>query len=153
MKKTFSVLFIAVLLAAALTACTGKKVKLSAEDFKTKAESAGLTVTDASDIYTDSIFTGAQLAKSSDGWYIAYLSIDSVDDAKEYYYTCKTHMEAQKTGAGSAQTTDHDDYKMYMQSNGGRFMYCAQIEDTFVYVDEDDTYKDAIKSVLKTLGY
>ena len=152
-KKVIAIILTAAMLILSLSACGGKKEALSAADFKTKAEAAGLTVTDASSTYTDAIFTSAQAAKSPDGWYIIYLDVDTVENAQAYYYTCKTYMEGQKTGAGSAQTTDHDDYKMYSQSSGGRFMYCAQIADTFIYVDEDDANKDAIKSVIKNLGY
>ena len=152
MKKTLTVLLAALMLIASMAACGSKKTALSAADFTAKAKEAGLSVEDASDIYTDDIFTDALLAKGSD-FSIVYLGVDSEDHAKSYWSTCKTFMEGQKTGAGSSQTTDNDNYKMYSQSNGGRFMYACQIGATMVYVDEDDTKKDAIKEVLKKLGY
>ena len=152
MKKTLTVLLAVLMLIASMAACGSKKTALSAADFTAKAKEAGLSVEDASDIYTDDIFTDALLAKGSD-FSIVYLGVDSEDHAKSYWSTCKTFMEGQKTGAGSSQTTDNDNYKMYSQSNGGRFMYACQIGATMVYVDEDDTKKDAIKEVLKKLGY
>ena len=152
MKRTLAILLCAVMMIASMAACGGKKTALSAADFTAKAKEAGLTVEDASDTYTDAIFKEALLAKGSD-FSIVYLGIDTEENAKAYWATCKTFMEGKKTGAGSSQTTDNNNYKMYSQSNGGRFMYACQVGATMVYVDEDNSKKDAIKEVLKKLGY
>ena len=146
---------VAVMLLASVVACGGKKEAITPEAFKTAAEAAGMTVEDASDVYTDSIFTGALLATHPDGWKVVYLAIDTAENAHKYFDTMKTFVEGKKTGAGSSQTTVRDTWASYSQTNGGEFAYVGQIGASMIYVEPvyADSYKEAIQAFIKTIGY
>ena len=153
--KALTLVLIAVLAFGMLAACGGKKEAMTAEAFKAAAEAAGLTVEDASDQYTDRIFTGAQLATHADGWQVVFLTIDTAEHAHEYFGVMKKFIEDQKTGAGSSQTTDNGSYGMYSQTNGGMFAYTCQIGNTMIYIPpvSADSYKSAIQDFIKALNY
>ncbi len=151
-KSTMFILIV-ILLVVSLAACGGKKAAVTADAFRKAAEDNGLTVTDASDVYTDEIFTGSQIATSSDGWQVVFLTVDTAEHAKDYFGVCKKFMEGQKTGAGTAQTTERDTYGSYAQTNGGRYMYASFIEGTLVYVDADESAKRAVEEFVMKIGY
>ena len=141
----------AVMIAAVFTGCS--KVPARTSDFVKLCGEKGLTVEDASDIYTSDIFTDAQLATSPDGWQIVFLTVDTAEHAEEYFGTCKEYMENQKTGAGTAQTSYGSGYNIYWQVNGGRYMYGGQVGATFLFADEDESFRSAIEEFVKALGY
>ena len=150
--KIVSLILVTAFVAAVFAGCFGKKA-LTADGFKKAAEENGLTVEDGSDIYSDAIFTNAQLAKSPDGWYIVFLTVDSAEHAEEYFNTCKDYMVDQKTGAGTAQTSYGQGYNIYWQVNGGRYMYAGQVGSTFLYADEAEDSRSGIEAFVKAIGY
>jgi len=153
MKKMFTVFAAVLMLGLMLSACGSKKEAISLSDFTSKATAAGLSLQDASADFEGDIFTDAQYAVSPEGWKVAFITVDTVENAQAYWTNCKDFMISKKTGAGSAQTTDHDDYKMYSQTNGGRFMYVSQIGTTMVYVNEDESAKSSVQSFIKSINY
>ena len=155
MKKLLTpvaVLLLAAMMITLLAGCGGK-TPITAADFTKAANDAGLSVDDMTDVYTDVIFTGSKMATSSDGWNVVFFTIDTAENAKYYFAVCKSFMEGQKTGAGTAQTTERDNWASYSQTNGGKFMYVCYIDATMVYVDVEDTYKAAVQEFVKGLGY
>lgn len=155
MKKLFkplAILMLAVMTVSAFAGCSSK-TPITEADFIRISGEKGLAVEDMSDVYIDEIFTGSQMATSDDGWEVVFFTIDSFDDAKGYYETVKDYMVSQKTGAGTAQTTDRSTWGSYAQTNGGRYMYVGWIDTTMVYADVDEAHKTAVQEFVKTLGY
>lgn len=154
MKRTAAAVLLvtAVIMTAVFSACGSGKTAISAADFIKAAEDNGMTVEDSGGIYTDSIFTGSQLA-NKDGWSVVFFTIRSAEDAANYYGTVKEYMIAQKTGKGSAAATERDGWASYSQLNGDRFMYVCYIGSTMVYVDTDGVNRTAVTDFLKKIGY
>ena len=48
-----------------------------------------------------------------------------------------------------------DRYKRNMFSNvtNGKYKYLSRIDNTLVYVDVDESYKDIVKDIMKEIGY
>ena len=154
MTKILALMLVAVMLVGMLTAC-GKREPITADAFKTAAEAAGMKVEDASDIYSDAIFTNAQLATHPDGWQVVFLTIDSAEHAHEYFLIMKKFIEDKKTGAGSSQTTDNGSWAFYSQTNGGMFAYTSLVDNTMVYAAPAfaDSYKAAMQDFIKSINY
>ena len=148
-----ALLLLAAMTLSAFAGCASSKTAITAADFKAKAEAAGLTVEDMSDTYTDKIFTGSQMAVSTDGWKVVFFTIDTEENAKAYYGTMKEFCVSQKTGAGTAQTTDRDTWGSYSQTNGGMFMYVGWIGSTMVYASVEEAHKAAVQEFVSGLGY
>ena len=136
-----------------MAGCGGGRTAISVADFVKAAEEKGLTVADTADTYTDEIFQSSRMATSPDGWKVVFFDIDSAEHAKTYFDTCKSFMESKKTGAGTSQITQRDNYALYSQTNGGRFMYVCYVDDTMVYVDVEDTHKSAVQDFVNSIGY
>ena len=155
MTKILALMLVAVMTVGLLAACGGKREPITEDAFKTAAEAAGMTVTDAHDIYTDSIFTGAQLATHPDGWKVVFLTIDTAEHAHEYFLIMKKFIEDKKTGSGSSQTTDNGSWAFYSQTNGGMFAYTSLVGNTMVYVEPAfaDTHKANIQAFIKSINY
>lgn len=150
--KIIALVFAVVMTAAVFAGCGENKTAITSADFIKAAAENGMTVEDAREIYTDPIFTDAQLAKK-DGWSIVFFTIKSAEDAKSYFGTMKDFIEGKKTGAGSSKTTERDSWASYSQLNDGRYMYTCYIGSTMVFVDTDGTNKTAVEEFLKTIGY
>lgn len=156
MKKMLApvaILLLAVMIFSAFSGCTSPKTAITAADFKRIAEEKGLTVEDTTGTPEGEIFTGSLKASSADGWAVSFFTIDTAANAKDYFATCKSFMESLKTGAGTAQTTERENWSMYTQTNGGKFMYCCYIDTTMVYVNVDEAHKTAVQEFVKALGY
>lgn len=152
MKKSISILLIAVFAIALLFGCQ-KRTALTTEEFKEKSVSYGLTVKDVKDSYQEEIFTNATMAVSSEGWNVLFLEINTEENAKSYWAVCVPFLENLKTGAGTAQKTDHDDFKMYTHTNGGKYAYVSQIGKTLVYIVAEEKDKASISAFIKSIGY
>ncbi len=142
------------MLLGSMVACGGSsKTAVTAADFIKAAQDNGMTVTDENANYTDEIFTDVQSAVHPDGWTVMFLTIDTAEHAKEYFATCKAFVESQKTGTGSAQTTERDTWAMYKQTNGGKYGYVSQIDTTLIYAFVDEAHKDAVTAFTGLIGY
>ncbi len=44
-------------------------------------------------------------------------------------------------------------YSTYSLTTNGKYKYLSRIDNTLIYIDASDDYKDAIKDIIKELGY
>lgn len=137
-----------------LTGCVNKTA-LTADEFKTKAETNGYIVSDATsqtegNAYVKSVY----LAISEDMTYqIEFWELADVDSAQSFYNNNQTIFESSK-GSGSMETTinlgNNDKYTL---STNDKYKVISRIDNTAVYVNVDEQYKDEVKDFLEELGY
>ena len=120
-----------------LTGC-GNKTSITSEDFKSKMESKGYTVQDATSQMSEYDYINqVYIAISSDSTYqIEFYELSDSDYASSFFNNNKKTFEDSKS-----------------LTTNGKFKVVSRIDNTVIYLNVDDDYKSSVKDVLKDLGY
>lgn len=131
-----------------------EKTPITPEQFKTTMEENGYTVIDVTSQFEQygDYMTKAYVAEK-DGYQIEFFTLSSVENAIGMYSTNKTKFESLAGNASASYTASMNNYSIYSITTNGKYKYVSRIDNTLVYVDEDTTYQDSIKTMLKELGY
>ena len=151
MKKKlclFGILFFTIII---LCGCGNKKA-ITTRDFKNITEQSGLDTYDAMDQVVGESIKEVTLAYNDD-YKLEFYVLDSSVSAKNMYEHNKNIFEGRKSGISKYISTDIGNSSTYMLESGGYYMYLSRIDNTLLYVDVMDIYKDKIKEIVKDLGY
>ncbi len=155
MKK--SILRIGILLVVVSLFVTGcfKKTSITAEDFNTKMSDKGYVVQDATDQFASyEYIKKVYIALEKDGKYqIEFYEMDSEENASSFFETNKEKFETRGSGTSTGTESSGSGYEKYTQTANGKYEVISRVENTAIYVDADDTYKDQIKEVLDEFKY
>lgn len=131
-----------------------EKTPILAEDFYSIMEKKGYTMTDATsqfDQYTNYI-KKAYIAQNTD-YQIEFYELSSEENAISMYNTNKSRFESQKSDSSSYATVSMKNYSTYALTTNGKYKYISRIDNTMIYLDVDEEYKDTIKKLIKEIGY
>ena len=87
------------------------------------------------------------------GYQIEFFELANVANAIESYNTNKTKFESQKGSTSSYFTVSKGNYNMYTLTTNGKYKYICRVDNTFIYMDVAEEYKDEVKSIVNELGY
>ena len=150
------VLVVDIIMGAVFVKVLGKKkTAISASDFKSTMEDKDFYITDAK-----SQFSGADyiehvyVAVSEDyGYQVEFYEMTDEDDAVSFFNDNKEIFEDSK-GSGSSETsTSLKNYSKYTLSTNGKYKVVSRIDNTVIFLNVDDEYKDEVKDLLNELGY
>ena len=133
----------------------GAKTSITADEFKSLMEAKGNTVGDSSDYFSDDdSMTHVYVALIGNGSYqIDFYETDSPAAAERLFADNKSLFE-KYAGKGSSHTSasaaNYDSYKLTV---GGYYKVLSRIDNTLLYVNAREEYKDEINSILDELGY
>lgn len=130
----------------------GSKKAITTRDFKNITEQSGFSTMDVKDQFDSNVIVEGTLAYTDD-YKLEFYVLDSSDSAKSMFEHNKSIFEGKKSGISSYVSTDLANYNTYMLQSGGYYMYLSRIDNTLLYVNVLDSYKDIIKEVVKDLGY
>lgn len=138
-----------------LTGC-GTKKSITANDFKTYMEKSGYYILDSTSQYKDS-FTLKQgyIAINANRTYqIEFIEFNTIDEASKIYDINKNIMEGKKgqSISGYVDTTG-ENFSNYRVVTNGRYRVLSRINNTLIYVDEDQAYMNEINKIIKRLRY
>ena len=130
------------------------KASITASDFYTTMSQKGYLVQPidiGSSDYAD--VKEAYVANSKDyGYKIEFYEVTD-DNFTGMYSSNKAFFESSK-GAVSAETNVAvKNYAKYTLSSNGKYMVVSRINNTIIYINADDQYRDNIKAVLNEIGY
>ena len=151
MKKILAILAILVCVIS-LASCGGPKTAISAATFKEKAEQAGFTVIDVTDQFTQGDIESAHVAMA-DGYQIEFYIVPTEQQAITAYEQNKANIESMKDSSSSYTDVNLSNYNKYTQTSAGRYGAVSRIDNTFIYVNADESYKSEISDFLKEIGY
>ena len=136
-----------------LTGCKDK-IALSAEEFKSKVENNGYTAYDVTDQYSEYeyIKTG-MVALNSSNYQIEFYVLDNESNAKRMFDDNKSKFESSQSGVSSHSEASLKNYSTYTLNSNGKYMHLCRVDNTLLYVDIDETYKDQVKDLVNKLGY
>lgn len=157
----FILIFVAILVIAGVTVGVViitknfNKQQLSVSEFKNIMENKDFEIVDAKDQfeaidYIEKVY----IALEEDYDYqIEFYRFDEEDSAIDFYKTNKKIFEATK-GTSSAETSANmGNNSKYTLTTNDEYKVVSRIENTVIYANVDDKYKDEVKDLLKELGY
>lgn len=131
-----------------------EKTPISADTFNTTMESKGYIMTDTTSQFSqyENYMSESYVAQKT-GYQIEFYELTSEENAISMYNTNKTKFESQKTDASASAATSMNNYSTYSLTTNGKYKYLSRIDNTLVYIDVDESYKDIVKDIMKEIGY
>lgn len=155
MKKTALLLSIVAMLAM-LTGCLMSRPSIDADTFKTRAEAAGYTVTDTTNIYPDGTVGICQIAvKGSDyiEYQIEFVVVPTEKQAQTIYKEKYSAYESKKGNGSSYALLSLGNFSYYRLTTNGEYYVVSRIANTFLYVEASEGYKSEIADFISSIGY
>lgn len=150
-KNNIIRLFLCIVMVLGLTGCL-KKEKITQDVFKNVVETHGLTVIDKSIEFPDKMLL-SYLSAANNEYFIEYYEFDSEENASELYESNKIEIENSKGSSYSQTDLNGLNYQLYTLTSKGKYIFISRIENTILYSEVKEEYKDEIKEITKDLGY
>ena len=132
-----------------------EKTSITASSFYTTMSEKGYTVQDANNQFSDyDYIEQVYIAADKDRNYqIEFYELQDDSHATSFYNNNKSIFESSKENNSVETNTELKNYAKYTLSSNDKYMIVSRIDNTVIYVDVDDDYKDTVKSILDELGY
>lgn len=153
MKKFLKLSILSISLLAVVLVATGcGKSAKTAEEFKSYMVKEGFTVTDTTaEIGTD-IVKKAYLADNGK-FMIEFYQAVSVAEAKNGFTSYKNSFAQYEDSDAVIKNSQSNNAERYTLLGQGYYTLISRIDDTMIYTDSPDTYKEDIIKIAKDLGY
>ena len=159
MKKTLIIIgVIAVVIIGALLVIFSflnkEKTSITADTFSDIMEDKGYILKDSTSLFAEygSIVTKSFVAQKN-GYQIEFYQLSDAENAISMYNTNKAKFESQKTNSSTSATASMNNYNTYSLTTNEKYKYVSRIDNTLVYLDVSETYKDEVKDIMKEIGY
>ena len=153
MKKKIVLLGILFLSVLFFTGCSINKKVIAKEEFKTKMEEKGYSVTDDSEDYADYKQIKSVSVATKDDYRIEFYEFEEVDYSKELYEKAKEELEDENHVAKSTLEVNLGNHQKYEVTGSKKFNIAIRVDKTMIYVTTEEKYKKEIIEVLKEIGY
>lgn len=131
-----------------------EKDAIKAREFASLMEDENYDVADVTSQYEAYGIDEAYIAIESDQDYqIEFYELSSDSKAKSMFESNKDYFEDR---AGSSKVTTSysiGNYNLYSLTSNGDYMYLCRVDNTLLYIDVEDEYKDEVKDIVEELGY
>lgn len=131
----------------------GNKTAITADDFKSKMEEKGFTVTDMTSQSNTEKLSSALLAQSEDNSYqIQFLVLDSEDTSVSTYNNAAESIKSQtNANVKTETTTNHTAHIKYVTSE--KIYDMSRIDNTILYSVASADKQDEVENIFEELGY
>jgi len=156
MKKIVHLMSVIIILAMLVGCQIGSKAPISADEFTTKAETAGYIVQDGVDQFPEGAVDEYLLAiKGTDeiDYQIEFAVVPTVEQAKSAYQENYDKIESKKGLFSTHISVSIGNFSSYKLTTDEKYYVISRIENTFIYVDASAEYKDEIDDFLESIGY
>ena len=159
MKKKVVIITIAILaIIVAVIACIFKnlnkeKIPMTTESFKNTMEEKGFTVQSAKEQFAEYEYVKEATIASNGDYQLEFYELSDVDKAVFFFNNNKSIFEQSKGNASANTSVNMKNSSKYTQSSNGKYMVVSRIDNTVIYLDVEDSYKDAVKALLDEIGY
>ena len=156
LKTSVRISVTAFLLAAVMLLFTGcGKTAATTESFKAIATEKGMEIADVIQQFEsyDYIKEATITAPKDRTYQIEFFVLSDASYAKSFFDANKAKFELSKGSSFSEKSSDGKNYTTYTLITNSRYMFLEQVDSTFVYVDVEAAYKDAVDEFIKELKY
>ncbi len=149
------ILFIAIVIGIVFTFLNKEKSPITAKQFKTTMEEQSYIVADATEQFSQyDYIKQVYVAAPSDYIYkIEFYELADDSYAMGFYNNNKSIFESSKGNSSKETNVNMKNHSKYTLSSNGKYQVVSRIDNTVIYLNIDDSYKDDAKSLLKELGY
>lgn len=132
-----------------------EKTPISAEEFYNFMQQKGYSLTDANSQFEDyDYIKKVYIAANSDYKYqIEFYEFTDDFYATSFYNNNKSIFESTKENTSAETSISLKNYSKYTLLSNDKYMVVSKINNTALYINVDDEYKDIGKSILDELGY
>lgn len=149
--KKISLIIILIIAVIILTGCGTKAI--SVEEFKTKMEENGFTVSDISEQFA-AIANKTYVASKAEGYQVEFYEFDSVENATNSFEDNKRLFESVKQDSDKETFVNtNDNVSKYTLESEDRYMLVSKVNNTCIYADINLEYKDELDSILQEINY
>ncbi len=162
-KRTIVILTIIAVIIIAVVAIVGivvvklnkEKNPLTTKEFISKMIDKGYTVIDAKDqlVGYDKLKAATIALSKSNKYQFEFYELEDEDSAKEFYNYNKKRFESVKENNSKETSKEFKNYSKYTLTTDGKYKVISRIDNTVMYLDVDENYKDTVTSVLKEFDY
>ena len=160
MKKKYIiaiiVIFIIVALLIGIKLMTERtKTALTADEFKTIMSQKSYQITDATTQFSNSNYINKVYVAGNKkiNYQIEFYEISDQSTAIEFFNNNETIFKNQKGSSAVETNVNGKNFQKYTLSTESKYKVISRIDNTVIYLNVDDNYKEEVKNVLKELGY
>ena len=145
---------ICVLLIFMATGC-GNKTVMSSNDFKTNMENKGYVVEDATSQFEAYGYVSQVYVAINSGftYQIEFYELSDTDRAVNFFNNNQSIFEDSKGSVSSETSVAMGNYSKYTLTTNGMYKVLSRIENTVIYVNVDEEYKEDVQTILEEFGY
>lgn len=131
-----------------------EKLAITSDTYITTMKDKGYVIYDVTSSYANygSYMLKAYLA-IGDGHQITFFELSTPEHAIGMYNTNKEKIESQKSSTSSSTTVSKNNYSKYSLNTNGKYKYLSRIDNTLIYIDVFERYKDTVKDIMEEIGY
>lgn len=157
MNKRILILPLLLIMLFAFTACKKEeeeKKPISGDSFKLVAEGDKYTTKDVTKNFkSNSGILEAIVAAVENQYQVEFYTLEDSKTAQKMYDRNKKRFENIKSSLDKAEVTETDNNSEYRISTNGRYMLLNKIDNTLIYANVEDKYKENVTTLIKQLGY
>lgn len=144
---------IVALIAGVFFALNKEKIPMTTESFKNTMEKKGFTVQSAKEQFAEYEYVKEATIASNGDYQLEFYELSDVNNAVKFYNNNKSIFEQSKGTVSSNTSVNLKNSSKYTQSSSEKYMVVSRIENTVIYVDVEDSYKETVKTLLDEIGY
>lgn len=157
MNKKLSLAILGILMLFTFSACKKEEENrkpITPDSFETVAESVDYETKDVTESLSNNKgITKAMVARVENKYQIEYYTLDDKEVAQKMYDRNKKRFESQKESKDKAEEINSNNYAEYKLTTNGKYKMLSKIDNTLMYADVDEQYKDNVINFAKQLGY
>ncbi len=148
-------LIIIVCLGTLFTKVNKQKPSIDAMTFKNTMEEKGYQLVEAKNQYSEYDYI-EQVYLAADSKYkyqIEFYKFSNNDFANQFYNTNIQKFENEKSNNSLESRVDMKNSAKYTLSANGKYIVISTINDTAIFANVDESYKDEVNNILNDFGY
>ena len=155
MKRKVLVLLTLVISLAVLTGCNNKKSAITSTKFTDVMINDGYNVVDVKNQFNeyDQIKEAYVALSENEDYQIEFYVLENDDEAISFYENNKQIFEESKVGVSTYKNFDLNNTNKYILTTDGKYKLLSRIDNTMIYLNVDEKYKENVVNVLKKIGY
>lgn len=131
-----------------------EKESITAREFASMMDDEDYEIVNVTSQYESYGIDEAYLAvESNQDYQMEFYELSSESKAKSMFESNKEYFEDRAGSSKITSSYSFGNYNVYSLTSNGDYMYICRIDNTLLYIDVDDEYKDEVKDIVEELGY
>lgn len=126
---------------------------ITAEKFENMMEAKNFEIIDAKDQFTDAPYVENALIALNNNYQIEFYVLTTNEHANTMFLNNQNKFEENKGSVSSYSTVNFKNGSKYTLSSNGKYSTITQIDNTVIYLNIDEEYKEEVKLILEEINY